>query len=65
MMASSSNDDNDLYGRLGIDATATQADIKRAFLKMAQKYHPDRNSSADAKEKFASMNEAYETLGNE
>ena len=35
MMASSSNDDNDLYGRLGIDATATQADIKRAFLKMA------------------------------
>ena len=31
----------------------------------AQKYHPDRNSSADAKEKFASINEAYETLGNE
>ena len=64
-MMASSKDDNDLYGRLGIDANATQADIKRAFLKMAQKYHPDRNSSADAKEKFASMNEAYETLGNE
>ena len=34
-------------------------------MKGAQKYHPDRNSSADAKEKFAAINEAYETLGNE
>ena len=63
--AFATNDDVDLYGRLGVDATASQADIKRAFLKNAQKYHPDRNSSADAKEKFASINEAYETLGNE
>ena len=63
--AFASNGDVDLYGRLGVDATASQADIKRAFLKQAQKYHPDRNSSADAKEKFAAINEAYETLGNE
>jgi len=32
---------------------------------MAKKYHPDRNSSAEAKEKFAEVNEAYETLGDD
>ena len=51
--------------KLGVDVLASQADIKRAFLKGAQKYHPDRNSSPDAKEKFAAINEAYETLGYE
>ena len=51
--------------KLNVDVLASQADIKRAFLKQAQKYHPDRNKSPGAKDKFAAINEAYETLGNE
>ena len=51
--------------KLGVDVLATQTEIKRAFLKQAQRYHPDRNPSPEAKGKFTSINEAYETLGNE
>jgi DnaJ-class molecular chaperone len=49
---------------LGVTSAASDKEIKRAFLLKAKKYHPDVNKSADAPKMFASINEAYETLGN-
>ena len=52
----------DYYEVLGIDRNATQDDIKRAFRKLAFKYHPDRNKEPDAEEKFKEISEAYAVL---
>src|ERR1700694_4787535 len=53
----------DSYDVLGVRRDATQEDIKKAFRKLAMKYHPDRNKSDDAHDHFKSINEAYEVLG--
>ena len=55
----------DYYDELGIDQNATQADIKKAYFNLAKKYHPDVNKTPEAKEKFAGINNAYETLSDE
>lgn len=52
----------DYYQTLGLTRTATDADIKRAYRKLAQKFHPDRNKEAGTAEKFSRINEAYEVL---
>ncbi len=52
----------DYYSILGVEKTASQSDIKKAYLKLAKKYHPDRNSASDAKERFQSISTAYEVL---
>jgi molecular chaperone DnaJ len=39
--------------------------VKKAFFKLAKKYHPDVNKAANAQAKYVEINEAYETLGNE
>ncbi|WP_040195035.1 molecular chaperone DnaJ [Clostridium culturomicium] len=53
----------DFYEVLGIDKSASDEDIKRAFKKLALKYHPDRNQGdAEAEEKFKDINEAYQVL---
>ena len=58
----------DYYEVLGIDRNADDASIKKAYRKMAKKYHPDTvaNLGEDIKkkatEKFRSVNEAYEEL---
>lgn len=53
----------DYYKVLGVDKAASQADIKKAFRKLARKYHPDLNpNDSTAKEKFQSVNEANEVL---
>lgn len=53
----------DYYRILGVDKTATQDDIKKAFRKLARQYHPDLNpNDANAKEKFQAINEANEVL---
>lgn len=53
----------DYYQVLGVDKTASQADIKKAFRKLARKYHPDLNpNDASAKDKFQAINEANEVL---
>lgn len=54
----------DYYRVLGVDKTASQDDIKKAFRKLARKYHPDLNpNDPTAKDKFQAINEANEVLG--
>lgn len=52
----------DYYEILGVDKTATAAQIKAAYRKMALQYHPDKNKAPDAEEKFKEINEAYQVL---
>ncbi|OUR65589.1 molecular chaperone DnaJ [Methylophaga sp. 42_25_T18] len=55
----------DFYDTLGVSRTATEAEIKKAYRRMAMKYHPDRNpDNADAEEHFKEAKEAYEILSN-
>ncbi len=55
----------DYYEVLGVSREATQDDIRRAFRKLAFEYHPDRNKSPDAADRFKEINEAYEVLQDE
>jgi curved DNA-binding protein len=52
----------DYYQILGVPRDAEKSDIKKAYRKLARRYHPDVNSEADAEEKFKEVNEAYEVL---
>ncbi len=52
----------DYYTTLGIDRNATQDEVKRAYRKLARKYHPDVNKDADAEHRFKEVGEAYEVL---
>lgn len=52
----------DYYKILGLSKGASEEDIKKAYRKMALKYHPDKNKSPDAEEKFKLVAEAYEVL---
>lgn len=55
--------DKDYYEVLGVDKSASDEDIKKAFRKLALKYHPDRNPGDKvAEEKFKEINEAYQVL---
>ena len=56
----------DYYKTLGVDKKATNAEIKKAYRKLAKKYHPDMNAGdEEAEKKFKEVNEAYEVLGDE
>lgn len=55
-------DKRDYYEVLGISKGASDDEIKKAFRKLAKKYHPDVNKEPDAEAKFKEINEAYEVL---
>jgi molecular chaperone DnaJ len=53
----------DYYSLLGINRNSSEADIKKAYRRLAMKYHPDRNAGdKEAEKKFKTINEAYEVL---
>jgi molecular chaperone DnaJ len=53
----------DFYELLGVSRTATEAELKSAFRKLAMQYHPDRNpGDKDAEQKFKEINQAYDIL---
>lgn len=55
-------DKRDYYEVLGISKGASEDEIKKAYRKLAKKYHPDVNKAPDAEAKFKEINEAYEVL---
>jgi molecular chaperone DnaJ len=54
--------ERDFYLILGVERTASDAEIKRAFRKLAQQWHPDVNTDPAAQEQFKEINEAYQVL---
>jgi len=52
----------DYYKILGVPRGASQEEIKRAYRRLARKYHPDVSKAPDAEERFKEINEAYEVL---
>ena len=54
----------DFYEVLGVNKTASAAELKSAYRKLALQFHPDRNKASDAAEKFKEISEAYEVLAN-
>ena len=52
--------EEDLYSVLDVDTSASASEIKQAYKKLARIWHPDKNPSPAANEKFMKINEAYE-----
>lgn len=52
----------DYYQVLGVSKSSTPGEIKKAYRKLALEWHPDRNKTSEAEEKFKEINEAYEIL---
>jgi molecular chaperone DnaJ len=55
----------DYYDVLGVSKSASKDDVKRAYRELALKYHPDRNKSPGAEEKFKELSEAYAVLSDD
>lgn len=57
--------ESDYYKILGVSKTASAQEIKSAYRKLALQYHPDKNKTKEAEEKFKEVTKAYEVLGDE
>uniref|UniRef100_A0A6J0SK79 DnaJ homolog subfamily C member 16 n=1 Tax=Pogona vitticeps TaxID=103695 RepID=A0A6J0SK79_9SAUR len=57
--------DFDPYRILGVSRTASQAEIKKAYKKLAREWHPDKNKDPGAEDKFIQISKAYEILSND
>lgn len=55
-------DAKDLYGILGVDRGADDRALKKAYKRLAMKYHPDRNKGQDAEDRFKEIQQAYSVL---
>jgi len=55
----------DFYEILGVGKDASKSEVKKAYRKLALKYHPDRNKSPEAEEKFKEISEAYAVLSDD
>ena len=55
----------DYYAILGVSRDAAADDVKKAYRKMALKFHPDKNKAEDAEERFKEIAEAYEVLSDQ
>src|SRR5579871_4481394 len=64
-MASSTSQKNDYYEVLGVPRDATKDQIKAAYRKLALQFHPDRNKSPGAEERFKEISEAYAVLSDD
>ena len=53
---------SEFYTLLGVARDASEADIKKAYRKLAMEFHPDRNPAPEAEAKFKEITEAYEVL---
>src|SRR5438128_1036807 len=56
--------EKNFYEVLGVEKNATAEEIKKRFIELAKKYHPDVSKEKNAEAKFRSVSEAYETLSN-
>jgi len=52
----------DYFEILEVDKSASQDDIKKAYRRLASKFHPDRNKSSDAVERFQKIQESYDVI---
>ena len=58
--------EKDYYGVLGVPKNASAAEIKKAYRKLAQQFHPDANpGNVDAEDRFKEISAAYDVLGDE
>ena len=57
--------ERDFYAILGLPRSASQGDIKKAYRKLALKWHPDKNQSPEAVAKFQDISQAYDVLSDE
>ncbi|KAL9242588.1 hypothetical protein vseg_016574 [Gypsophila vaccaria] len=65
IFASEAKKSADPYKILGVDRSASQRDIQKAFHKLSLKYHPDKNKEKGAQQKFEEINNSYEILSDE
>ncbi|XP_042258391.1 dnaJ homolog subfamily B member 9-like [Thunnus maccoyii] len=63
-LRAASETSSNYYKTLNVEPTATDSQIKKAFRKLAIKYHPDKNKSVDAEKTFREITEAYKVLSN-